>query len=142
MRWIALAALLIAPPAFAEMYKCVDQRGRVVYADKPQPGCKGGAVDIQPIPSISGAPLQAPAAPSNAQQDADFKRRQIERERQEMAERQAQDQRCARARQELAWLSNNPRIARINDAGERVYIDESDREARIAQLRQAVRGCP
>ena len=144
MRILSLVMLLglFAPAAQAQMYKCVDQHGRVVYADKPQPGCKGGAVNIQSSPSISGEGVASPSVPKAAEQDADFKRRQIERERQEGLEKSAQQERCQRVRQEIAWLSAGTRVAKINDAGERVFMDDQTREQRLAMLRQASRGCP
>jgi hypothetical protein len=141
MKWLALGALLVALPAAAQMYKCVDARGVVQYSDKPSPGCKGGPVDIQPIPPLSGQANQQ-QSPNTAQQDADFNRRQIERERLETTEKAAQVQRCARVRQELAWLSAATRVSRINDAGERVYMDDATRESRMAQLKQQIRRCP
>ena len=144
MRILSLLILLglLAPAAQAQMYKCVDAQGRVVYADKPQPGCKGGAVNIQSSPSISGEGLTPQAVPKTAEQDADFKRRQIERERQDGLEKTAQQERCQRVRQEIAWLSAGTRVARINDAGERVFMDDATREQRLTQLRTAARGCP
>ena len=139
--WFAIGCCsLLAPAAHAQMYKCVDQRGVVTYSDKPSPGCKGGPVDIQPIPSLSGHGTTPP--PSASQQDTDFRRRQIERERLEASEKAALAQRCARVRQELAWLSASTRVARINDAGERVYMDDATRESRMAQLKQQMRDCP
>ena len=141
MKWLAWGALLIALPATAQMYKCVDERGVVHYSDKPRQGCKGGPVDIQPIPSLSGQGT-APRPANPSQQDADFKRRQIERDRLETSEKAAIEQRCTRARQELSWLSAGTRVGRINDAGERVYMDDATRDKRIADLRQQVRGCP
>src|SRR5688500_535939 len=131
---------LVSTAAAAQMYKCVDARGVVQYSDKPSPGCNGGPVDIQPIPSLSGQGTTP--APSASQQDTDFKRRQIERERQESNEKAAQMERCSRVRQELAWLSAATRVSRINDAGERVYMDDAARESRLAQLKQQIRGCP
>jgi hypothetical protein len=142
MKWMALAAVLVALPVQAQMYKCVDARGRVQYSDKPQPGCQGGPVDIQPIPPLSGQAAAPPASSSNAQQDAEFKRRQMERERQEAHEKSAQAERCQRVRQEIDWLSAGSRASKINDAGERIYVDDATRESRLTQLRQAVRGCP
>ena len=140
MKWLALGALLVALPATAQMYKCVDARGVVQYSDKPSPGCRGGPVDIQPIPSLSGHGTTPP--PTASQQDTDFRRRQIERERLEATEKAALAQRCARVRQELAWLSASTRVARINDAGERVYMDDAARDARLADLRQQLGNCP
>jgi hypothetical protein len=131
---------LVSSAACAQMYKCIDPRGVVTYSDKPSPGCKGGPVDIQPIPSLSGQGTTPP--PSASQQDTDFRRRQIERERLEATQKAALAQRCARVRQELAWLSAASRVSRINDAGERVYLDDSARESRLADLRQQARDCP
>ena len=138
---VACLALLV-PAAQAQMYKCVDANGRVQYSDKPQPGCKGGQVDIQPIPPLSGQVASPPAPSSTAQQDADFKRRQMERERQDSFEKSAQAERCQRVRQEIAWLSAGTRVSRITDSGERIYMDDAARDARLSQLRQQVRGCP
>jgi hypothetical protein len=131
---------LVSSAAAAQMYKCVDQRGVVTYSDKPSAGCKGGPVDIQPIPSLSGHGTTPPASAS--QQDTDFRRRQIERERLEASEKAALAQRCARVRQELDWLSASTRVSRINDAGERVYMDDATRESRLAQLKHQIRDCP
>lgn len=141
MKWLALGALLIALPASAQMYKCVDARGVVTYSDKPSPGCKGGPVDIQPIPSLSGQARPAPSS-NPSQQDAEFNRRRIERERAEAAESAALAQRCARARYEIGRLSAGTRVSRINDAGERIYMDDATRDTRLAELKQQIRGCP
>jgi len=138
---VACLALLV-PAAEAQMYKCVDARGRIQYSDKPQPGCNGGPVDIQPIPPLSGQAAAPPASSSNAQQDVEFKRRQLERERQEANEKTAQAERCQRVRQEIAWLSADRRLARITDSGEREYMDDAAREARLSELQRQARGCP
>lgn len=40
---VLLAALLVAaaPAALADLYKCVDAKGKMQYSDQPLPGCKG-----------------------------------------------------------------------------------------------------
>jgi hypothetical protein len=143
---VGLLFCLLAHAAQAQMYKCVDERGRMTYSDKPQPGCKGGPVNLQPIPSISGQPAPAasaaPAAASTAQQDAEFRRRQGEREQREAVEKQARDEHCTKVRQELSWLSVTTRMVTITDSGERVFMDDATREKRLAELRQQARGCP
>ena len=137
---IAVCCSLLVPAAQAQMYKCVDERGRVHYSDKPQPGCKGGPVELQPIPSVSGQAI-TPQSPNTAQQDADFRRRQSERARQEANEKAALNEQCTRARQELEWLSSSGRLVEINDAGERVFIDEATRESRLARAKRQLRNC-
>jgi hypothetical protein len=138
---LALVLLLAAAfPAGAQMYKCVDEAGVTHYSDKPRPGCKGGKVDIRPIPSVSG---QATAPPSDvARQDADFKRRQIEIDEAQAKEKAAASQRCARLRQDLAWLSSGVRISETNAQGQRAFVDDAAREARLAQVKDLLRACP
>jgi len=136
------AALLAAAlPAPAQMYKCVDERGVTHYTDKPRPGCKGGQVDIKPIPSISGKTV-APGSRDVAGQDAEFKRRQIEREQSESRDKAALAQRCSQLRQEHAWLSSGGRITHTDAQGKRVYIDDASRDARLVQVKEQLRLCP
>ncbi|HUQ75803.1 MAG TPA: DUF4124 domain-containing protein [Burkholderiales bacterium] len=135
-----LAALLlfVALPAQAQMYKCVDQRGVTRYTDAAGPGCK--PVDIRGSPPISGA-IQPPAE-DLARDEADFKRRQRERESNDLRERQALEQRCVPLRREQAVLSSGRRLQRINEKGEREYLEDAVREQRLAQLQRELAGCP
>jgi hypothetical protein len=137
----ALLLVLALVPAFAqaEMYKCMDARGKSSYADQPGPGCK--QVDIQGSPPISGK-LQGSSAPAGAQEDADFKRRQIDRERAEELEKAAEVKRCTALRREVAQLAPGRRYSQINDRGERVYMDDDTRDRRLAELNANMRGCP
>ena len=140
-RAVALGILLAAATtAHGQIYKCVDERGVTHYSDKPRPGCKGGMVDIQPIPPVSGK--EAPRPADVARQDADFKRRQSERERAEAADKAQLEQRCTRLKQEHAWLASGTRISQRNAQGERVYVDDASRDARLLQVKEAMRGCP
>jgi Domain of unknown function (DUF4124) len=138
----ALVLALAAPAAAAEMYKCVDARGVTHYADKPTPGCQNTALDIQASPPLSGA--LAPPAESTAQQEADFRRRRLERdeaESAEQAERTQSERRCATLRAERAVLSSGRRIAQIDATGERVYMDDAVRDQRLAELQAALAQC-
>ena len=141
MRAAGVLLLLVALPAWAQMYKCVDKKGVTHYTDAPLPDCKGREVDIRPIPSISGAENRR-RDEDFAQQDADFKRRQNDRAALEAQERSALAARCKGLRQELAVLSGGQPLARINDQGERVYVPDEVREQRLARLREAMRACP
>ena len=122
------------------MYKCVDERGVTHYTDKPRPDCKGGQVDIRPIPSISGK--AAPGSRDLAGQDAEFKRRQIEREQVEAKDKEALGQRCARLRREESWLSSGGRITYTDAQGKRSFIDDAARDARLVQVKEQLRLCP
>ena len=139
-----LLLLLAFVPALAqaEMYKCVDERGKVSYEDKSRTGCK--RVDIQGSPPISGKLEAGSSDPAAA--NADFKRRQIERERANEAEARAREQearRCAAVRDEIARLNNGRRLVeKTTPTGERVYMDDQTREQKIAEASAGLRGCP
>src|SRR6267378_3964592 len=50
MGTLALAVLLLAcAPAYAQMYKCVDQRGVTHYSDKPLPRAHGAGVHEEAV---------------------------------------------------------------------------------------------
>lgn len=86
IRVILLALLLTAPPAaFAQLYKCVDARGKTQYSDKPLPGCKAAAV--------RGEPRPAPAAKAGPKGKAD----PISEKHNQVAREQAA--RCSQAQQ-------------------------------------------
>lgn len=143
MRSLALAALFLAASlpatAYAQMYKCVDESGATHYSDKPRPGCKGGKVDIQASPPLSGK-ANAPRA-NLPQQDADFRRRQSELERAQALDKAALGERCARLRHEHAWLTSGGRISE-NTAQGRVYVDDASRDTRLMQVKEGLRTCP
>ena len=141
MKKLLLVTVLFLPAlACAQMYKCVDERGVTHYTDSPRPGCKGGKVDIQPIPPVSG---ETPALQGSvATRDADFKRRQLEREQAVAQEKSALAERCARLRREQHVLASGVALFDLNGRGERVYMEDATRDARLAQLKDEMRGCP
>ena len=140
LKAIAFALLLLAAStAAAQMYKCVDERGVTHYTDKPRPGCKGGAVDIRPIPPVSGQ--AAPGSRDLAGQDAEFKRRQIEREQAETQDKTALDERCARLRQEESFLSHGGPLSHTDPQGKRTFMDDATRDARRVQVKEQLRLC-
>lgn len=141
---LAAALLLLASTAgAATMYKCVDARGVTHYTEKPLPGCKGREVDIQPQPPTGGG--AAPPPRSVGDEERDFRRRQIERERaaqKEAAEAKSRAQRCQALRAEIARLTHARRVFATDDKGERVAIDDATRARRLAELQdEAGRAC-
>lgn len=140
MRAAAIAALLVAGAAdAASMYKCVDARGVTHYSEKPVPGCKGGEVDIRPLPPPSGK--ERPEARDLSEQEREFRRRQLERgeaERKAAAEAQARERRCSSLRAELARYHAARRVVQTDSKGERSYMDDAERERRMAALQAEI----
>jgi hypothetical protein len=62
-RLLAAFCLLGVPLASAQVHKCVDANGKVIYQEMPcPPGAKGGAV-LSPLPPPSQPPADGPSSP-------------------------------------------------------------------------------
>jgi Domain of unknown function (DUF4124) len=147
-----IAALLVAAMAWTgggwaqTVYKWVDRNGVTQYSSSPPPaGASGVVVPVPPPPSAEAA-SQAKAAAQRASDEA--KRLEAERLR-EQADTQFKDdaarrsaagrlQRCAKAREQLDLLMKPAPVYRHNERGERIYLEDSARDAEIARLRSEV----
>lgn len=140
MRRFALLVLFAAGGADAlTLYKCVDARGVTHYTEQPIPGCKGRELDIQPVPAPSG--VERPEARGLEEQEREMRRRQVERGQaleKELAERKQREQRCLALRSEHARIATGRRIAQVDAKGERSFMDDDVRQARIAQLQDEI----
>ncbi len=124
MSVLVLAVLLAAVPAAqAQLFKCVDAKGRTHYTDKPLPGCKGGPAEIKPPPPSA---TETQAAQEKARRAAEKKKPDPQRARLEAQEKTQLDGRCRGLRQEEAWLSKS---------------QIENQETRLGQVRQALREC-
>lgn len=132
----ALLALLLAlamPAASAQIYKWVDEKGRVHYGEKPPAGAKPSTVKAPPQP---GAPAKGEDLQSK---EIEFRQRQVQREQDE--QKQARDKArrealCNNAKERLAIAEQAALFRR--EKGERVFLSDAEREAEIARRRAAV----
>ena len=141
MRFIALlAALSLASGAFGQtMHKCVDKRGVTHYTDRPMPGCKGGEVKIQGQPPISGT--LTPPRQDAGQDERDYQRRKMDEARIREAQRNTAEKierQCAQLRAEVEGLESGRRIVRIDEKGEPSYVEDDERNQRVAKLREEI----
>ncbi|MFH1605210.1 MAG: DUF4124 domain-containing protein [Pseudomonadota bacterium] len=149
---IALTLCLVLP-ASAQMYKWVDENGKVHYSDKPPPSNikiekLRRTVTSAPAPSeVKGGAAKdaAKAGPMTLiEQDQAFRKRQQEaaKAEQEAAQKQAQarerEQNCKRAKIALAQYQAGGLQMRINEKGERVYLDEKQIAQDAERARQDV----
>ena len=141
---------LLAMPALAETYKWTDAEGKVHYSDQPPPPNVKKSGTVKPgspaastaAPEAAGAPAAAPK--STAEQDAEFNRRRVEAAEREAAEKKAAEtaaekkRNCALAKAELARVQSGGRIARVNEKGEPVYLNDSEIGQETARAKQTV----
>lgn len=147
---VLIAALAFSASAPAQMYKWKDANGRIRYGDTPPPG-----VNATPIRGPSSyAPSAAPAADAKNHKDGKkdkpltpeqaFEKRQKERAdaeqkaAKERADAEAKRMNCEQAQAQLRSIDSGQRIAMINAAGERVYLDDDQRAAARSRAQQAV----
>ena len=132
-----LAALMLAlavPAASAQVFKWVDENGRVHYGEKPPPGTKANAMKAPATPPGS------PAAPPDVQsQEREFRGRQIQKREDDA--RQAQDAAnrealCRYAKERLS-IAERAVLFRI-EKGERVFYSDAEQKAEIESRRAAV----
>jgi hypothetical protein len=150
MKRIALVAFVVlaaAGGAHAQLYKWKDASGRMQYGDRPPAG-----VTAEPMSrsravatSATAAPAAQVAAPRTpAEQEQEFRKRQLEkqekaREEEKLAmETQAREENCRRAKLQLTSLESGVRQARLNDQGERIFLDDAGIEREKADARKAV----
>lgn len=155
---LAACALLaaFAGPAIAQ-YVWLDEKGVKQYSDMPPPASVP-ASRILKQPGGSFAPTQpsrqeaaelpaASAAPTLAEQNAAFKKRQLEAaEKEKKASEQSRlaaekARNCERNRDYLRALESGERIAHTDKSGERAFLTDEQRAAEIREARQTVVDC-
>lgn len=149
--YLMVLLMMFGMNAFAEINKWVDENNRVHYSDQaPPPSAKTRtlrtASDTKGSANASGeiATSGAAAPKTIAEREAELKKAQLAR--QEAADKAAQEQarseagkaNCATAQQNLRTLESGIRIPVYNASGESSYIDDEQRQQRIAKSRQDI----
>jgi len=139
--WCA-ASLAFATSASAQVYKWVDKDGKVMYSDSPPPTAQSKQLNINtapPTPSPSPAAAAA-AASAGKGTDASAKDPQDAAKKSEEAAKlaAANEVRCKQATIEFDTMQQETRISRMNDKGERYYMDDAQREAEKARAKKAM----
>lgn len=127
--------LLLPGIAPAQVYKCVDERGRTHYADKPGAGCKATAIEVRPQPPAS-------EKQSTARGKGQAGSRPPAQEKAQAQDKRTLEQRCASMRRELVRLASRQRVASVGEKGQVTYQQDPTRDQRLAQLQQEMRACP
>jgi Domain of unknown function (DUF4124) len=146
-------ALCVALQASAQMYKWVDSDGKVQYSDKPPPSNIKTEKLRDPARAASAPAASegkgvaqkdaAKAAPKTAaEQEQAFRKRQLDaaKAQQEEAKKQAgardRAENCKRANAALANLQIGGRQMRIDEKGERVFLDDQQIVQETAKAQQ------
>lgn len=156
---LGVGLALCAAAANAQQYKWKDSRGRTVYGDIPPAGVKATPLQGAPTPpppaptagkpgaatetaKTAGAKPSKPLTP--AEQEMEFRRRV--KEAQEAAAKKAKEdkaerdrlQNCELAREQERTLASGQRVARVDEKGERYYVNDAQRAQELAKARENV----
>ncbi|MDP3702206.1 MAG: DUF4124 domain-containing protein [Hylemonella sp.] len=152
---ICVALCLYALVASAQ-WQWMDKDGRKVFSDRPppadvpeksilkRPGGRGSAGAVAPAVPAPGAAPGATAAAAGVDKSLQDKKKQAEDA--EAAKRKAEEERnarlmaenCNRARQAKSGLDSGARMSRINEKGEREFMDESALAAEGQRLQSII----
>jgi hypothetical protein len=149
---LAVVALLAAPAGAQQLYKYVGPDGRIQYTDRPPPGAQNvEKVTSSRVSTVgpSSAPAGGEAAKAGvpktaADREQDFRQRRADSEdkakkAEKVAEEsKAQAQQCAALRHELATMQSGQRIARMDDKGERYYVEDTQIQQDTARLQRDI----
>jgi type IV secretory pathway VirB10-like protein len=160
LRLFAGAALLFAAGLAQAQYVWINAKGVREYSDRPPPPSTPAAnilkrpqsaalVSEPPVtaaPAATAAPAKQ-APPSLAARDADFRKRQQERAKEEQKaadeaqRKESLAENCASALQHKAMLESGIRVADTAANGERTFLSDQERAARLAKTRRILEGC-
>jgi hypothetical protein len=131
-----IALLLSAGAAFGQVYRWVDEKGVTHYGAQPPQGAKAREVDDK----LATPPGAAPGEDWQ-QKEREFRQRRIQAgEAQAKKDHEGERRRavCNEQRDRLVRLRQATRTYRLDEKGERVFMDDRQREDAIARQESIV----
>jgi hypothetical protein len=150
-----VAFALAAGAAQAQVYKCVDSSGKTVYSQSPcardsrtttleRNARPAAAPAANAAAAAKGEAAKASGPKTAAELEQEFRKRRQEqeeaqkKEEQKLAEAKDREENCRSARMQLTGLESNPRQLRIDEKGERYFLDDAQVEREKDRARRAV----
>ena len=146
----SLAVLLCIPLSLhAQAYKCRQADGSLAFQDHPcEAGTSGSTVDLTPVQGYSPGPDQAPAGErrssrsgggqSAAEPNEIDKQNAATKGYNAQVDAHNKQVECDNARDELGALKSERPVFHYDNSGNRIYVEDKDRPARIAAAEQRV----
>ncbi len=151
---LCVALLVPMQGQAAEVYKWKDAEGRVRYSDTPPAGKipyetlagkKAAAANVQAPDAGASAPaVDAKAAKPVADKELDARKRKAEAEnlqkkqQEKLDEQKVREQNCVAAKSNLQNYKLGGRMYKIDENGERQYLDDKDIAAGLEKANKEV----
>ena len=122
---MGLAGGVLAGPAAAEVYRWVDEQGKVHFGDRPPATAPAEALDLDVPPAVDG-PDRGRMERQRRFLDVteEERRREAAARREAQAERERRAENCRRARDNLARVRRARYLYQGTDGERRVYSEE------------------
>ncbi len=138
--WLSVVTVLAltASTEAADVYRWVDENGRVHYSDQPHHGGE------KPVRVAPATPRDPDLAERQQRQQrllqiyAEDREREEAAKRKQQAERLERERRCRQARYKVARIEQGGVFYQFDADGERRYLSEQDVEARKSRRRSEV----
>ncbi|HUQ28232.1 MAG TPA: DUF4124 domain-containing protein [Usitatibacter sp.] len=124
------------------MYKWVDEKGVTHFSENPPPDGTKGAAKIEVKPA---SPDKVPVDNWKQRELESKQKRAAKNVRDENARRQEESQaarRCNDAKRRVDMYTHARGVYNLNEKGERVYLEEKERETALQEAKQEIaRSC-
>ncbi|HEV7394570.1 MAG TPA: DUF4124 domain-containing protein [Burkholderiales bacterium] len=143
-----LFMMMVSAVASAQINKCIDKSGKVVgYGNECPDGMKSEQSGVKSTPPAASAPASATQPKSLAERDAEFRKRQIEKQEaaakaeKKSAETEQRKRACDDSQAYLKTLQAGQRISRTDPkTGERSFLSDAEYPKEIANAERSVAG--
>jgi hypothetical protein len=158
LRLLCLGALALTSLLAHAQYSWIDDKGSRVFSDRPPP--PGTPLDrilktprgLEPRPALLEANPAAPAAaakaaPTLAEKEEDFRKRNAQRDTdekkaaQEASNKAAKLENCGIARETERAANSGMRMSRVDEKGEKVFLTDEERAQRLERARKILKSC-
>jgi len=155
-KYLLVILMLVSANAFPSLIKWVDADGQVHYSDVPPPPDARTKI-LRSTSNKSGTdstndttPAESPAAGSSGEPKSAVEReaelKKAQQEKKEAAEKAAKEQAktdekkayCDSLNQNLRTLQQGVRIVEVDAKGERSFLEDEQRQQRIAKVQQDI----
>jgi len=136
------AVAFLAMPAFADVYMWRDGDGTVHYGDKPgSEDAKKLDIETRPTDRATVAKRFEQRQTARTESNAAMAEQRMQADQQAAdaaAEREQKAARCEEARERLRSYVNSRRLYRLDESGERQYLDDAEIAEARAKAEEAV----
>jgi hypothetical protein len=143
-KFLLILLMLASTNTFAAVSKWVDAQGRVHYSDQPPPPATQSETLRSSSSTQDSASSSVDETKTTAEKETDLKKTNAEKQAaddkaaQKKAAEDALKANCATAQANLRTLQSGERIKEVDAKGERSYIDDAQRQQRIAKVQQEI----